>query len=89
MSKPVYTSSVFLGARSEEKYKVAAASLKADGIEGVEFVEIDIANQNSVEKAASEIAARTNGTLDGLVNNAGVGFVTRAKEQRVGSLNMD
>ena len=56
---------VIVGARDPELGRAAAASL------GARFVQIDVTDDASVEAAAAEVAA-TEGTLDVLVNNAGV-----------------
>jgi len=61
---------VLMGARDRERGEKAAAELRAQGLP-VEFVQIDVTWQPSVDKAAAEVERR-HGRLDILVNNAGV-----------------
>ncbi|MEU2337213.1 SDR family NAD(P)-dependent oxidoreductase [Streptomyces sp. NPDC006654] len=56
---------VLLGARDRERGRAAAASL------GARFVQIDVTDDASVQNAAADVAAHE-GTIDVLVNNAGV-----------------
>ncbi|MEV6545390.1 SDR family NAD(P)-dependent oxidoreductase [Streptomyces sp. NPDC051665] len=56
---------VLLGARDRERGRAAAASL------GARFVQIDVTDDASVQAAAADVAAHE-GTIDVLVNNAGV-----------------
>ncbi|MFD4873497.1 SDR family NAD(P)-dependent oxidoreductase [Streptomyces sp. NPDC058420] len=56
---------VLLGARDPERGRAAAASI------GARFVPIDVTDDASVRAAAADVAARE-GTIDVLVNNAGV-----------------
>ena len=56
---------VYIGARSEERGRVAAEEL------GVGFVRLDVADEGSVAGAAAELGRRE-GRLDVLVNNAGI-----------------
>ena len=56
---------VLLGARDRERGRAAAASL------GARFVRIDVTDDASVQAAAADVAAHE-GTIDVLVNNAGV-----------------
>jgi NAD(P)-dependent dehydrogenase (short-subunit alcohol dehydrogenase family) len=58
---------VWIGARDPERGREAAEAL------GGRFVELDVTDDASVARAAEEVAAATDGTLDVLVNNAGVG----------------
>ena len=60
---------VFLGARNEKAGKAAAEKLGKDG--NVSFLEIDVSNGSSIQRAAEEFA-RQSDCLDVLVNNAGV-----------------
>lgn len=61
---------VLLGARSEEKGKEAAETLKKEGLD-VEFILLDVDNAETHETAAKSIEEKF-GKLDILVNNAGV-----------------
>ncbi|WP_328680332.1 SDR family NAD(P)-dependent oxidoreductase [Streptomyces sp. NBC_00343] len=56
---------VLLGARDRERGQAAADSL------GARFVQIDVTDDDSVRAAAEDVAAHE-GTIDVLVNNAGV-----------------
>jgi NAD(P)-dependent dehydrogenase (short-subunit alcohol dehydrogenase family) len=60
---------VFLGARNVEAGRAAAERLTGDG--EVTFLEIDISNAASIERAAEELGRQTD-RLDILVNNAGI-----------------
>ena len=62
--------SVLLGARDCGRGEAAAEQLRAQG-HAVEFTELDVTSQSSVDNAAAEVARRY-GRLDILVNNAGV-----------------
>lgn len=61
---------VLMGARDRERGEKAVADLQAQGLP-VEFIQIDVASQESVDHAAAEVERR-HGTLDILVNNAGI-----------------
>src|SRR3984957_12111834 len=61
---------VLMGARDRERGEKAAAELRAQRLP-VEFIQIDVTSQPSVDKAAAEVEQR-HGRLDILVNNAGV-----------------
>ncbi|MGX8012181.1 SDR family NAD(P)-dependent oxidoreductase [Mesorhizobium sp. ORM8.1] len=60
----------WLGARDAKRGEAAAQALRNDGLD-VEWLELDVASDNSVAAAASTLAARTS-SLDVLVNNAGI-----------------
>ena len=62
---------VFLGSRNLENGKDAVEKLKAEGLNEVEVIEIDVNDEESVRKAHAEISNKTN-ILDVLINNAGV-----------------
>ncbi|HEY3602638.1 MAG TPA: SDR family NAD(P)-dependent oxidoreductase, partial [Chthoniobacterales bacterium] len=66
---------VFLGARNEEAGRAAAEKLSHEGRKldhgEVTFLQIDIANPESIEQAANEFGKQCD-RLDVLVNNAGI-----------------
>jgi NAD(P)-dependent dehydrogenase (short-subunit alcohol dehydrogenase family) len=61
---------VLVGARKADAGKQAAASLQKGGV-SAEFVEIDVSDPASIQKAAKGVAAQFD-HLDVLVNNAGI-----------------
>jgi len=61
---------VLMGARDRERGEKAAADLRAQDLP-VEFIQIDVTSQSSVDQAAAEVE-RHHGRLDILVNNAGI-----------------
>lgn len=65
---------VYLGSRSAENGQEAVEKLKSEGLDHVEFIQIDVADQESVNKAYSEISKKTD-VLDALINNAGISGV--------------
>ncbi|MBK1894207.1 SDR family oxidoreductase [Chryseobacterium paridis] len=62
---------VYLGSRNLEKGEEAVKQLKSKGFNNVEAIQIDVANQESVDSARVELGKRTE-TLDVLINNAGI-----------------
>ena len=62
---------VYLGSRSLKNGLESVAKLKAEGIEHVEAVQLDITDQESVNDARVEIGKKTN-VLNILINNAGI-----------------
>ncbi|MFL6515952.1 MAG: SDR family NAD(P)-dependent oxidoreductase [Chthoniobacterales bacterium] len=60
---------VFLGARNVKAGKTAAEKLKTEG--EVTFLEIDVADQGSIQRAAKECSGQAD-HVDALVNNAGI-----------------
>jgi NAD(P)-dependent dehydrogenase (short-subunit alcohol dehydrogenase family) len=62
---------VYLGCRSLENGSAAVKQLKADGIDNVEAVQLDVTNQESINAARVTIGEKT-AALDVLVNNAGI-----------------
>lgn len=60
---------VFLGARNADAGRAAAEKLRAEG--DVSFVEIDVADAKSIERAVAEVGGKTE-RLDVLINNAGI-----------------
>jgi NAD(P)-dependent dehydrogenase (short-subunit alcohol dehydrogenase family) len=62
---------VYLGSRNLDKGEDAVEKLKAEGLNEVEAVQIDVADEESVKAARTEIGKKTE-SLDVLINNAGV-----------------
>jgi NAD(P)-dependent dehydrogenase (short-subunit alcohol dehydrogenase family) len=60
---------VFLGARNEKAGRAAADKLQSDG--EVTFIQIDVADPESIKRAAKEFSKQSE-RLDTLVNNAGI-----------------
>jgi NAD(P)-dependent dehydrogenase (short-subunit alcohol dehydrogenase family) len=65
---------VYLGSRGFENGLEAVERLKAEGLNNVEAVQIDVTNQKSVDAARAEIGKKTP-VLDVLINNAGISGV--------------
>ena len=61
---------VLMGARDRQRGEQATAELRSQGLP-VEFIQMDVTSQDSVDRAATEIGEKY-GRLDILVNNAGV-----------------
>lgn len=62
---------VYLGSRDAENGRKAVEKLKAEGLNEVEAVQIDVSDAESVKAARAEIGEKTD-VLDVLINNAGV-----------------
>ncbi|MFX1708574.1 SDR family oxidoreductase [Chitinophaga sp. CC14] len=62
---------VYLGSRNLANGLEAVEKLKAEGLNEVEAIQIDVSNQASVDAARAEIGKKT-GVLDVLINNAGI-----------------
>jgi len=62
---------VYLGSRNYENGITAVKKLKAEGLNSVEAVPLDITDDESVKNTRAEIGKRTN-SLDILINNAGI-----------------
>lgn len=62
---------IYLGSRDQERGEKAVAQLKAEGLNDVELLLIDVTNEASVQKAHDELAAKID-HLDVLINNAGI-----------------
>ncbi len=62
---------VYLGSRNLENGLSAAEKLKAEGLNNVEAIQLDVTDDASVQAARAEIGKKTD-VLDVLINNAGV-----------------
>lgn len=62
---------VYLGSRDKQKGLEAADKLKAAGFTSVDWIEIDVANIDSVRQARATLESTIN-ALDILINNAGI-----------------
>jgi NAD(P)-dependent dehydrogenase (short-subunit alcohol dehydrogenase family) len=62
---------VYLGSRDLQQGRKAVEELKAEGLNEVEAIQLDVSDQQSVNAARAEIGKRTE-VLDALINNAGV-----------------
>ncbi len=62
---------VYIGSRNLTNGQQAVKKLKAENLTNVETVHIDITDDNSVKNARTELYKKT-GTLDVLINNAGI-----------------
>lgn len=63
---------VYIGSRNLQNGEQAVEQLKALGFEDVEALEIDVSQDESVEKALAQLSAKIS-KLDVLINNAGIG----------------
>lgn len=66
---------VYLGSRNLKNGLEAVEKLKAEGLNNVETVELDVTDQDSVNTARIEIGKKTE-VLDVLINNAGINGIT-------------
>lgn len=62
---------VYLGSRNAENGEEAVEKLKAEGLNEVEAIQIDVSDPESVKAARAEIGKKTE-VLDVLINNAGI-----------------
>lgn len=62
---------VYLGSRSLTKGQQAVDKLKAEGLNEIEAIQIDVSNEESIKAAGAEIGKKTD-VLDVLINNAGI-----------------
>jgi NAD(P)-dependent dehydrogenase (short-subunit alcohol dehydrogenase family) len=62
---------VYIGSRDINRGEAAANKLKAEGLNNVEAIQLDVVNKASIE-AAQNIIEGKNGSLDLLINNAGI-----------------
>ncbi|MBB6370853.1 SDR family oxidoreductase [Chryseobacterium shigense] len=62
---------VYLGSRNLQNGMAAVDKLRAEGLNNVEAIQLDITDDESVKNARSEIGSKTK-VLDILINNAGI-----------------
>lgn len=62
---------VYMGTRTLKSGLEAIQQLKAEGLENIEAIELDVTSQHSVDSARAEIGKKTE-VLDILINNAGI-----------------
>lgn len=62
---------VYLGSRNLKNGLQAAEQLKAQGLNNVEAIQLDVTDDNSVKNARAQIGKKTQ-VLDVLINNAGI-----------------
>lgn len=62
---------VYVGSRNLENGQEAVEQLKAEGLNEVEAIQVDVSNQDSIKAARAEIGKKTE-VLDVLINNAGI-----------------
>ena len=62
---------IYLGSRDSSNGAAAADVLKAEGLTNVEAIVIDVCDKHSIE-AAKRVVEEKSGTLDVLINNAGI-----------------
>lgn len=74
---------VYLGSRDLQKGQQAVDQLKADGLDQVEPIEIDVTDAHSVKSARAVLGQKT-AVLDVLINNAGI-----SGSVPIGPLDMD
>lgn len=72
---------IYLGSRDQQKGQEAVDTLKAEGLDNVEVLQIDTSDAQSVTAAFEELQHRTD-VLDVLINNAGIlgGYDQKASE---------
>ncbi|HUH18538.1 SDR family oxidoreductase [Albibacterium sp.] len=62
---------IYLGSRNFQNGQKAVEKLKAEGLNEVEAIQLDVSDQESVNAARKEIGRKTD-VLDVLINNAGI-----------------
>jgi NAD(P)-dependent dehydrogenase (short-subunit alcohol dehydrogenase family) len=62
---------VYLGSRNLENGQEAVETLKSEGLNQVEAIQLDVSNDESVKAARIEVGKKTD-VLDVLINNAGI-----------------
>ncbi|MBS1527551.1 MAG: SDR family oxidoreductase [Bacteroidetes bacterium] len=76
---------VYLGSRHLQKGWEAAGKLKAEGLNNVEAIQIDVSNAKSIASARKELGKKLQ-SLDVLINNAGI---RGAVPQTASTVNID
>ena len=67
---------VYIGSRDLQNGREAVKKLKAENLNRVEAIQLDVTDENSIKKACAEIGGKT-AVLDVLINNAGIGGITQ------------
>jgi len=62
---------VLLGARNQVRGEEAVSKLKSEGIQGVEWINIDLNNEDTITEAA-EYVSKAHPDLKAVINNAGI-----------------
>ncbi|GGB83184.1 short-chain dehydrogenase [Flavobacterium suaedae] len=73
---------VYMGSRNLENGLAAVKKLKAQGIDKVEAIQLDVTSQESVQNARTEIGKKTD-VLDILINNAGINGIEFVNEKPI------
>lgn len=76
---------VYLGSRDKIKGMDAIKEMNDLGISNAEFIELDVTNIDSIQKAKQELESKT-ASLDVLINNAGI---SGGQPQNMSSIKMD
>jgi carbonyl reductase 1 len=79
---------VILAARDSEKGAAALKTLTDKGLKNVGFQVLDVTDQKSIESAVADIK-KNYGSLDILINNAGIAFKGDAFDETVASGTLD
>lgn len=76
---------IYLGSRDINKGNEAVSLLKQEGLTNIEAIAIDVCNKQSIE-AAKNIVTKKSGSLDVLINNAGI---LGSQPQNASDMNID
>lgn len=76
---------VYMGSRDKIKGQDAIKKLKDMGISNAEFIELDVTNIDSIQKAEQRLESKVD-SLDVLINNAGI---SGAQPQRMSSIKIE
>ncbi|MDN3594334.1 SDR family NAD(P)-dependent oxidoreductase [Zunongwangia endophytica] len=69
---------VYIGCRSENNALEALKSLKNQGLNSVDWIQLDVADSKSIEQGKIELASKID-SLDILINNAGISGIQPQK----------